>query len=140
VPRQAPAPEGLLSGIRVLAVDDDADSRELLLLTVRSAGAEVMVVSSGTAALDALGSFDPTVIVTDIAMPGLDGYGLIKEVKSRLAGAAPPALALSAYLQEGDGERATAAGFARHMAKPADYDHLVHAIADLAQNRARVNQ
>ena len=77
-----------LKGIRVLAVDDDADSRELILLTVRAAEAEVMVVSSAASALDAIATFHPHVVIADLAMPGMDGYGLIRETRGKLPGQA----------------------------------------------------
>jgi CheY-like chemotaxis protein len=121
-----------LKGLRVLAVDDDADSRELILLTVRAAEAEVMVVSSAASALDAIATFHPHVIVADLAMPGMDGYDLIRETPKLVSGAMPPMIAMSAYASQGDIERSTQAGFARHLGKPADYQRLVAAIAELA--------
>jgi PAS domain S-box-containing protein len=121
-----------LKGIRVLAVDDDADSRELILLTVRAADAEVMVVSSAVSALDAIATFHPHVIVADLAMPGMDGYDLIRETARLVPGAMPPMIAMSAYASQGDIERSAQAGFARHLGKPADYQRLVAAIAELA--------
>ena len=78
-----------LDGVRVLAVDDEEDSRELILMWMRTAGAEVMVVNSAAGALSALTGFKPQVIVADLAMPGVDGYALIKEVRA-IAGAAAP--------------------------------------------------
>jgi signal transduction histidine kinase/CheY-like chemotaxis protein len=120
-----------LRGIRVLAVDDDEDSRELILLTVRAAEAEVMVVSSAANALDALSTFQPHAIVADLAMPGMDGYELLREISSGMFGGAPPVIALSAYATEPDVERSASAGFARHLGKPADYDRLVSVIAEL---------
>jgi signal transduction histidine kinase/ActR/RegA family two-component response regulator len=140
--RQAPiahadlpmAPDQLqsLKGIRVLAVDDDADSRELILLTVRAAEAEVMVVSSAPSALDAISTFHPHVIVADLAMPGMDGYALIRETARLVRGRMPPMIAMSAYASEVDIERSAQAGFARHLGKPADYQRLVNAIAEVA--------
>lgn len=121
-----------LKGIRVLAVDDDADSRELILLTVRAAEAEVMVVSSALSALDAISTFHPHVIVADLAMPGMDGYGLIQETAKLGPGRMPPMIAISAYASQLDIERSAQAGFARHLGKPADYQRLVAAIAEVA--------
>jgi CheY-like chemotaxis protein/anti-sigma regulatory factor (Ser/Thr protein kinase) len=130
----APANESSLPnlrGIRVLAVDDDEDSRELILLTVREAEAEVMVVSSAANALDALATFQPHAIVADLAMPGMDGYELVREISSGMFGGSPPVIALSAYASGADLERSMRAGFARHLGKPADYDRLVTVIAEL---------
>jgi CheY-like chemotaxis protein len=112
-------------------VDDDADSRELILLTVRAADAEVMVVSSVVSALDALSTFHPQVIVADLAMPGMDGYDLIRETARLLRGRMPPMIAMSAYVSQEDIERTLQAGFARHLGKPADYQRLVATIAEL---------
>jgi signal transduction histidine kinase len=121
-----------LRGIRVLAVDDDADSRELILLTVRAADGEVMAVSSAASALDAIEAFDPHVVIADLAMPGMDGFGLIRELARRMPGRMPPVIAMSAYASPTDVERSTQAGFARHLGKPADYQRLVTTIAELA--------
>ena len=121
-----------LTGIRVLAVDDDADSRELILLTVRAAEGEVMVASSAAGALEALATFHPHVVVADLAMPGMDGYGLLREIGSRATGVMPPVIAMSAYATQADVERSRQAGFARHLGKPADYQRLVATIAELA--------
>jgi signal transduction histidine kinase/ActR/RegA family two-component response regulator len=121
---------GILRGIRVLAVDDDADSRELLLLIIQNAGAEVMSVGSAQAALEVLATFSPHVLVADIALPGMDGYGLMREVVRR-KGRDLPAIALSAYMSPDDVRRSSEAGFAVHLGKPADYERLVRTIADL---------
>jgi signal transduction histidine kinase len=123
-----------LKGIRVLAVDDDEDSRELVLLTARAAEAEVMVVSSAASALDALPGFRPHVIVADLAMPGMDGYALMDRIMGTID-APPPVIAMSAYVGEEEVERARRAGFARHLGKPADYQRLVATIAELARPR-----
>jgi CheY-like chemotaxis protein/anti-sigma regulatory factor (Ser/Thr protein kinase) len=124
-----------LKGIRVLAVDDDEDSRELVLLTARAAEAEVMVVSSAASALDALPSFRPHVIVADLAMPGLDGYALMQRILGMADGPPPPVIAMSAYVGEEEIERTKRAGFACHLGKPADYQRLVMTIAELARSR-----
>jgi CheY-like chemotaxis protein/anti-sigma regulatory factor (Ser/Thr protein kinase) len=136
-----PAPDPLpvdvpnLKGVRVLAVDDDEDSRELVLLTARAAEAEVMVVSSAASALDALSSFRPHVIVADLAMPGMDGYALMQKIGNVLQGPPPPVIAMSAYVGEEELERTRQAGFARHLGKPADYQRLVSTIAELARSK-----
>lgn len=132
-PQVVPVPRAAdLAGIRILAVDDDADSRELILLTVRAAEGEVMAVSSAASALDAIVSFKPHVIVADLAMPGMDGYGLLRELGRRQPDGVPPVIAMSAYVSPVDVERSKRAGFARHLGKPADYQRLVATIAELA--------
>jgi signal transduction histidine kinase len=136
-PPEPPVATGLpnLKGIRVLAVDDDEDSRELVLLTARAAEAEVMVVSSAASALDALSSFRPHVIVADLAMPGMDGYALIQRIRRAIDGPPPPVIAMSAYVGDEEIERTKQAGFARHLGKPADYQRLISTIAELARSR-----
>jgi CheY-like chemotaxis protein len=127
-----------LRGVRVLGVDDDEDTRELVLLAMRAAGAEVMVVSNPDSALEATTAFQPHVLVTDIAMAGMNGYTLVREVRKRSGAHAPIAIALSAYIGERDEERGQAAGFAAHLGKPIDFDRLVTVVAELVQqSRAR---
>jgi signal transduction histidine kinase len=121
-----------LGGVRVLAVDDDEDSRELILMTVRASGADVMVVSSSASALDALASFKPDVLIADIAMPGGDGFELVREIRTSRAPSLP-VIALSAYASAADERRALEAGFTRHLGKPADFDTLVSTIAGVVQ-------
>jgi signal transduction histidine kinase/ActR/RegA family two-component response regulator len=125
-------PACCLAGVRILAVDDDADSRELILLTVRAAEGEVMAVSSAPSALDAFTAFQPHVIITDLAMPGMDGFGLLREILRKNPDGTPPVIAMSAYASQADIERSKSAGFARHLGKPADYQRLVTTIAELA--------
>ena len=128
-----PAASPSLKGIRVLAVDDDPDSRELILLTVRAAGADVTVVSSAASALEAIPSFRPHVIVSDLAMPGVDGFTLVREIVAGVQ-PAPPVIAISGHVGDRDVERSLQAGFARHLGKPADYNRLVATIAELARS------
>jgi signal transduction histidine kinase len=122
-----------LKGIRVLAVDDDQDSRELILLTVRAAEGNVMVVSSAARAFDAISTFRPHVIISDLAMPGMDGYALVRAIAATVPNP-PPVIAMSGHVNERDVQRSIAAGFARHLGKPADYQRLVETIADLARS------
>jgi hypothetical protein len=128
----APAGRAVLAGVRVLAVDDNEDSRELLLVSVRGAGAEVMVVSSGERALEAIDTFKPDVVITDVAMPEMDGYGLLRALRAR-PGPQIPIIGLSAYATAADERHALAAGFARYLGKPADFDALAVTIEALAR-------
>ena len=123
-------PANVLQGVRVIAVDDDADSRELLLVIMQDAGAEVMAVGSAHAALEALDSFNPHVAIVDIAMPEVDGYDLMRQIGRRAD--APPAIAFSAYVGSDALQRSREVGFAMHLAKPTDYRRLVKAVAELA--------
>ena len=122
-----------LSGIRVLAIDDDSDSRELILLTVRAADADVIAVSSAAKALDVIQTFRPHVVISDLAMPGMDGYGLLHTI-SMTVPQPPPVIAMSGHVGEREVQRSIDAGFARHLGKPADYQRLVETIAELAKN------
>jgi CheY-like chemotaxis protein len=101
---------------------------------LRTAGADVMVVSSASTALDVVDGFLPHVIVIDIAMPGMDGYALMQQLTERRGPRPPPAIALSAYAGPDDVRRALEAGFVLHLSKPADYERLVRGIAELAAN------
>jgi CheY-like chemotaxis protein len=108
-----------LDGIRVLVVDDEPDAREVLGTILAAAGADIALAASASEALSTLGSFAPDVLVSDIGMPGDDGYALIRRVRegaSRFTRV--PALALTAYASPEDARRAVLAGFDMHMAKP----------------------
>ncbi len=122
-----------LRGIRVLAIDDDADSREVIGVFLVMAGAEVMTVASAAEFLVALESFVPDVLVSDIGMPEMDGYSLIGYVRalSPERGGLIPAIALTAYAGEINHQQALAAGFQRHISKPVEPKQLIGAIADL---------
>lgn len=127
-----------LSGITVLVVDDEPDARDLVTRVLMAANADVMVVGSAADAFDALQERRPHVLVSDIAMPGEDGFGLIERVR-RLPheqGGAVPALALTALARPEDQAKALASGFQEHVPKPIDAQRLVRAIAVLvAANR-----
>jgi CheY-like chemotaxis protein len=117
----------------VLLVDDDFETRELLQSILVERGADADVASGGREALAKLVSRRYDVIVSDIAMPDVDGYRLLAEVR-RLpvdAGAGIPAIALTAYAGPQSARQALSAGFQGHLAKPVDPDTLVATIADL---------
>jgi signal transduction histidine kinase/ActR/RegA family two-component response regulator len=128
-----------LEGLHVLLVEDDTDARELLQQVLSAHRAEVTAVATAREALAALASGCPHVIVSDIAMPGDDGYELIRRIRSRppQAGGDLPALALTAYARKEDQKRALEAGFHMHAAKPIEPAALVAAVAELvARTRA----
>ena len=123
-----------LAGLRVLVVDDDPDSNEVVRLLLAGQGAEVEVAASAAQALDILGRWRPDVLVSDIGMPGEDGYGLIRNVRSR-DGDKPqrlPAVALTAYATVDDRVRLLSAGFQAHVTKPLDPVELVAVVASVA--------
>jgi signal transduction histidine kinase/ActR/RegA family two-component response regulator len=126
----------LLEGFTIVVVDDDADTRELLASVFVSAGATVRAAAGAAEALALCSEVLPDALVSDIGMPGRDGYALIRDVRATLDGAAPRlALALSAYASPLDRERAIAAGFDHHIAKPIDPDLLVQAVHRLLTAR-----
>jgi signal transduction histidine kinase len=124
----------LLSGLHVLVMDDEEDTRELLTTALEHCGARVTAVASVPAALEALDLARPDVLVSDIGVPGEDGYSLIRKVRARAAerGGNVPAAALTAYARSEDRIRALSAGFQTHLAKPFDPAELVATIAALA--------
>ena len=126
-----------LDGIRVLIVDDHADSRDLFAAILGRSGAEVTAVDTVREGLATARRARPDVIVCDLAMPGDDGFALIREVKSwAQQGIMVPALALTAYARPEDRARALAAGFQAHLSKPVEPGALVEAVARLAAGGA----
>ena len=122
-----------LDGVRVLVVDDEPDARDLFGSILRGAGAEVDLADSADAAIDILAAHPPRVLVTDIEMPGRDGYELLEAARAR-AGSSHPfaAIAVTAYARDVDRRRALDAGFDLHLPKPVEPDDLIAAIASLA--------
>jgi PAS domain S-box-containing protein len=124
----APRPEGeetrsgTLSGVRVLVVDDEHDTREVLSVMLTRYGAEIRTAGSAAEALEVFGQWLPDVLVSDIGMPGEDGYALIKKIRALPPenGADVPAIALTAFASAQDKKIALAAGFQRHLAKPVE--------------------
>jgi PAS domain S-box-containing protein len=130
--------DAALAGLRVLVVDDDLDSREVLASLLALRAAEVRSAGSVAEALQALSDWKPHVLVSDIGMPGRDGYDLIREVRARGSenGGQIPAIALTGYAAAQDGERALSAGYQSHLAKPVEPRHLVKLIASLGEGSA----
>ncbi|WAL59502.1 GAF domain-containing protein [Thermocoleostomius sinensis] len=124
-----------LTGMKVLAVDDSEDARELLVTLLTQYGAETKVVTSGEDVLAQLTSFQPMVLVCDIGMPDMDGYTLIQQVRSLhpRQGGRVPAIALTAYATEEDRQRVLRCGFQKHIVKPLEPDTLAIAIAELVR-------
>lgn len=123
-----------LDGLRVLVVDDQADARELLIAMLQQYGAEVIAVATAVDALEALPRIKPNVLVSDIGMPGEDGYALIRQVRAMTAeqGGQIQAIALTGYASASDRTHALSAGFQIHMAKPVDAIELAVAVGQLA--------
>ena len=123
-----------LVGLRVLLVDDDEDAMEMLAAFLDRSGAEVKTAVSAAAALKELGVRAFDVIVSDIAMPVVDGYDLMRRVRAlgEERGGRTPAVALTAYASDADRAQALRAGYQRHIAKPVEPRELLQVIADLA--------
>jgi signal transduction histidine kinase/CheY-like chemotaxis protein len=120
-------------GVRALVVDDEADGRELVAETLRSAGAEPVVAGSVTEALEAFERHRPDVVIADIGMPGQDGYDLIRAIRMNAAHGegATPAIALTAFASATERAEIRQAGYDAHVAKPFDLDDLLATIARL---------
>ncbi|GET39799.1 PAS domain S-box protein [Microseira wollei] len=129
------APKTPLTGMRILVVDDTADTREFLTFLLEENGAIVLAVSSATEALQTFGEFQPDIILSDIGMPEMDGYELMRSIRRLEAGRSIPAIALTAYAGEIDQKQAIAAGFQRHVAKPIDPDRIISYIVELVQQK-----
>ncbi|MBI3654253.1 MAG: GAF domain-containing protein [Acidobacteria bacterium] len=122
-----------LRGLKILLVDDEADARELLQLMLTPCHAEVIAVASTAAALEKVKHWQPDLIVSDIGMPGEDGYSLIRKLRASTgAGSKIPAIALTAYARSEDRVKALSLGYQLHVPKPVEIEELVFAIASLA--------
>ena len=128
---ERPAGTPMLDGITVLVVDDEEDAREAMAVLLGQAGARVISVAGAAEALDTLDRERPDVLLSDIAMPGEDGYALIRRVRSRPGetGGRIPAAALTAYATLEDRAKAIRAGYDEHIPKPVDPTRLIGAVA-----------
>jgi PAS domain S-box-containing protein len=122
-----------LAGMRILAVDDDADCRDLITSMLSAYGAEVLAADSARQALEHLIAFKPDLLISDLGMPQLDGHSLIRQIRtlSVKSGGNIPAIALSAYTREEDLKKSLHSGFQRHIAKPLEVEVLISAITEL---------
>ena len=124
---------GTLTGLRVLVVEDDPDTLDLLRFILENCGASITAAASASEALDVLERWQPDALVSDLAMPVQDGFELIAKVRSRgpERGGNIPAVALTAYTRAEDRTRALAAGFQIHVSKPVDPQELVSVLVSL---------
>jgi signal transduction histidine kinase len=127
--------ETTLAGMRILVVDDEDDAREAMAVLLGQAGAVVDSVGSVAEAMDLLRERPPDVLLSDIAMPGDDGYALIRQVRALAAdrGGRVPAAALTAYATLEDRRKALLAGYNEHIAKPVDPTRLIATVVSLVQ-------
>jgi signal transduction histidine kinase/ActR/RegA family two-component response regulator len=123
-----------LTGVKILVVDDDDDARGLVKRLLTGCHAQVTTAASAAEALQLLGEMHPDVLISDIGMPGMDGYELIRQVRSRPASSKDvlPAAALTAFAHSEDRRRALMAGYQCHIAKPVEPAELIATIASLA--------
>jgi CheY-like chemotaxis protein len=116
----------LLHGKRVVVIDDDPDARQLLAIGLTAAGASVATASSAIQGLQRVVELLPDVVLVDIAMPEMDGYEFLREL--RRSGHGMPAIAVTAHAAGHDRQRAIDAGFHDHIAKPVNLRHLVETL------------
>lgn len=126
-----------LQNIHVLVVEDHADSRDLIDTTLQQFGAKVTAVSSAAVAITALSHIKPDILISDIGMPGMDGYMLMQQIREVTHTSEIPAIALTSYTSETDQQKALAAGFQMHLSKPMEPAQLVEAILTLVRNRSK---
>lgn len=128
-----------LDGVRVLAVDDEADALELLRVVLEGAGAVVKTAASAAQALDMLRRYQQDLLIADVGMPRMDGLTLVKTIRSTLPSPvnAIPAVALTAYARPEDRKTALASGFQKHVAKPFNPADLVTAVRSLVARPVR---
>lgn len=122
-----------LSGLRVLVVDDEPDTLEILSMMLNQSGASVRTATSSADALRTFGEWQPNVLLSDLGMPGEDGYTLINRIRALAPerGGNIPAAAITAHVREEDREKVFAAGYQAHIAKPVDPAKLLTALAGL---------
>ncbi|RUR79531.1 hypothetical protein DSM107007_40410 [Nostoc sp. PCC 7120 = FACHB-418] len=126
-----------LEGIKVLVVDDDADSRDFLAFILEQEGADVSLATSALEVLQLLPEIKPDVLVSDISMPDMDGYTLIRQMRTWTAeqGGAIPAIALTAFARQYDREQALQAGFQLHLPKPLNAEEFIAAVVELVKSQ-----
>ncbi len=132
---------GNIEGVKILIVDDEPDTREFMRVLLEISGADVTVATSALDALTKLIESPPDVLISDLGMPEMDGYQLIREVRQLTDTHIKkiPAVALTAYAGEMDRQQVLAAGFNRHIAKPVDTDELIWTVTDLVRGRGKGN-
>jgi CheY-like chemotaxis protein len=126
--RRGAAGRTSLAGVNILLVDDEPDTLTMFRDALAGTGASVRAVTSGVDALRELESWQPDLLVTDLGLPGMDGYELFRAMRATRTDRTFPAVAVSAYARPEDRDRALAAGFINHIAKPIDPPTLVRVL------------
>lgn len=124
-----------LEGLRVLVVDDNEDALLLTRIMLEGYGTEVMTAQSASEALKMLSQTKPDLLISDLAMPGEDGYSLIRQIRNLTSelGRQIPAIALTASARDQDRILSIEAGFQVHLSKPVEFAELVEVVANLAR-------
>ena len=123
---------GSLSGELVLVADDNADNAELLAVVLANAGADVRTAASAHEVLELVGKpWTPDALLLDISLPDMTGYALLDAIRSSAPWQAIPAVAVTGHAYDSDKDRAVAAGFAAHIAKPFDGEAVVDIVEKL---------
>ena len=120
---------GSLKGMRILVVDDDRNTREMLGEILRLYDADVQTAESVIDALNLYQKWHPTQVVSDLGMPGQDGYDLIRSIRALPGGFAIKAIAVTGYTKDEDRDSAFAAGYDMFLSKPVDIDSLIHLLS-----------
>jgi CheY-like chemotaxis protein len=120
-----------LVGVRILVVEDEPDTRELVALALQRIGAEVRAFADAEDALAVLDAFAPDVLVSDLSLPRVDGWEMIRRMRASARGRTIPAMALSANTSIEDAGRALDAGFDVHLAKPISREELIEAVTSI---------
>jgi PAS domain S-box-containing protein len=125
--------ESDFNGVRILVVDDDADSREMLQFLLEDSKAQIKTTGSASEALEQFATFKPDVLISDLGMPEMDGYDLIRQIRALPSetGKRTPAIALTGYVSLEEQQRVEDAGFDIHVAKPVDFNKLMETIKRL---------
>jgi hypothetical protein len=123
-----------LDGLRLLVVDDDADTREILTFLFEMEGAEIKSVGSANEALELISNFKPDILISDIHLPDEDGCSLLPKVRNLEVeqGRWIPAIALTGSVMEEARAEAFSAGFQKYLCKPINLDELISVVANLA--------
>lgn len=122
-----------VKGLRLLVVDDDADTRQILNILFELEEAKVIAVASASEALEVISQFKPDILISDISLPDEDGYSLLSKIRGLMAaqGKQIPAIALTGSTREEDRIYAFASGFQSYLCKPINLDELVYEVAGL---------
>ena len=130
-----PTPHTPLTGLQILVVDDEVDSREFVVFVLEQEGAIVISAASAIEALQMTEQATFDLVISDIGMPDLDGYGLMRQLRQRKRTQAIPAIALTAYARDFDRQQALQSGFQQHLTKPIEPGDLVQTVVALVQNK-----